>query len=182
MKSIFGTENKYSVIYADPPWSYKHNPPRSNSAKHYKTMTMDEIRSLPVSDLAEQDCVLFMWATYPMIQEALETINSWGFTYKTIAFQWIKKNKKSDSYFFGMGHWTRGNTECCLLAVRGKPKRISGGVSQLIVSAIGKHSEKPSEARDKIVKLMGDVSRIELFARQTCDGWSSWGNEIGDKK
>ena len=140
-------------------------------------MTVEEIAELPINKITSDDCVLFMWATYPKIKEALELIEKWGFTYKSIAFQWIKQNKSGNGYFFGLGRWTRGNTECCLIATKGKPKRINNSVSQLIVSPIQAHSKKPSETRDRIVQLLGDLPRIELFARQTADGWDCWGNE-----
>ena len=115
-----------------------------------------------------------------MLQEAIQVIKGWGFQYKTIAFQWVKKNKKSDSYFFGLGIWTRGNTECCLLAVKGKPKRVSNKVSQLIIEPIREHSRKPDTVRNRIEELMGDIPRIELFARQAADGWDCWGLEAPD--
>lgn len=122
-----------------------------------------------------------MWATYPMMKEALKVIEAWGFTYKSIAFQWVKQNRSGKGYFFGLGRWTRGNTEPCLLAVKGKPKRISASVGQLVFSPLRRHSQKPDEVRDRIVELMGDLPRIELFARETAPGWDSWGNEVPHK-
>ena len=107
-----------------------------------------------------------MWATYPKMQEALDLIEAWGFKYKSIAFQWIKQNRSGNGYFFGLGRWTRGNTEPCLIAIKGKPKRISAGVGQLVFSPLRRHSQKPAEVREKIVELMGDLPRIELFARE----------------
>ena len=121
---------------------------------------------------------MFLWATFPKLPEALETIKAWGFKYKTVAFLWIKKNKVSDGFYFGLGHWTRGNAEICLLAVKGKPKRVSPKVFQLIFSPIQKHSQKPAEARERIVELMGELPRIELFAREKPEGWEVWGNEV----
>ena len=118
-----------------------------------------------------------MWATYPKMQEALDLIEAWGFKYKSIAFQWIKQNRSGNGYFFGLGRWTRGNTEPCLIAIKGKPKRISAGVGQLVFSPLRRHSQKPAEVRDKIVELMGDLPRIELFAREAAPGWDVWGNE-----
>lgn len=105
-------------------------------------------------------------------------IDAWGFVYKTIAFAWVKENKKSGGLFWGLGNWTRSNVEVCLLATKGKPKRINAGVHSVVMSPIGRHSEKPSEVRDRIVKLCGDVPRIELFARQEAEGWDCWGNEV----
>lgn len=169
---------KYKIIYADPPWSYKDSGCIGAAAKQYNTMTMEELKKLPVKDIADNNCVLFMWATYPKIQEALELIKAWGFTYKSIGFKWVKTYKNGKDFFFGLGRWTRGNTEPCLIAVKGKPKRISASVGQLIVSPVRKHSTKPAETRDKIIKLLGDLPRVELFARQKVDGWDSWGNEV----
>lgn len=169
---------KYSVIYADPPWKYEQRTLSGAAEKHYTTMSLDELKQLPVSELAEKDCALFLWATFPQLREALDLISAWGFTYKTVAFVWLKKNKVADSWFYGLGFWTRGNAEICLLATKGKPKRRSPAVHQFIISPIERHSKKPDEARDKIVQLMGDVPRIELFARQSPEGWDVWGNEV----
>ena len=112
-----------------------------------------------------------MWATFPQLPEALRLINAWGFQYKSVAFVWLKKNRKSESWFYGLGFWTRGNAEVCLLATRGHPKRQAANVHQFIIAPIQEHSRKPDEARDKIVALMGDVPRVELFARQSPPGW-----------
>lgn len=169
---------RYGVIYADPPWRYSDKGCSGNAAGHYHTMRTTDICELPVEDIADENCVLFMWATYPMMKDALKVIEAWGFTYKSIAFQWVKQNRGGNGYFFGLGRWTRGNTEPCLLAVKGKPKRVSASVSQLIISPLRKHSQKPDETRDRIVKLLGDVPRIELFARERAPGWDAWGEEV----
>ena len=172
---------KYSIIYADPPWKYKVYSPKGlgrSAESHYPTMDTVAICSLPVQELAEKDCALFLWVTLPCLLDGLSVLKAWGFTYKTIAFVWVKQNRKSDSLFWGMGHWTRSNCEFCILATKGHPKRVSAGVHQVIMSHIEEHSKKPQEARDRIVLLMGDVSRIELFARQKTDGWDVWGNEV----
>lgn len=108
----------------------------------------------------------------------MQIIKEWGFTYKSVAFVWLKKNKKADSWFYGLGFWTRGNAEICLLATRGHPRRQAADIHQLIISPIEAHSKKPNEAREKIVDLMGDLPRVELFARQTTAGWDVWGNEV----
>ena len=118
-----------------------------------------------------------MWATFPMLREALDVIEAWGFTYKSIAFNWVKQNKSGVGLFMGLGNWTRSNSEICLLAVKGKPKRVSAGVHSVILSPIQQHSRKPAEARDRIVELMGDLPRIELFAREAAPGWDAWGDE-----
>ncbi|WP_289394695.1 MT-A70 family methyltransferase [Mannheimia haemolytica] len=114
-----------------------------------------------------------------MLPEGLKLIEAWGFNYKTIGFQWVKTNKKNkNSFFFGLGRWTRGNTECCLIATKGKPSRVSNKVSQLIIEPIQHHSKKPDIVREKIVELMGDLPRIELFARNKTQGWDVWGDEV----
>lgn len=141
-------------------------------------MSIDELCALPVERLAGKDCLLFLWATFPMLPEALRLIGAWGFTFKTVAFVWLKQNRKSPTWFYGLGFWTRGNAEICLLAKRGKPKRRSAGVHQFIISPIEEHSKKPDAAREKIIELAGDLSRVELFARQKTPGWDVWGNEV----
>lgn len=113
-----------------------------------------------------------------MLPDAFRVMAAWGFSYKTAAFVWVKTNKLADTDFFGMGNWTRANAEVCLLGVKGKPKRISAAIRQVVRRPIMGHSEKPPEVRERIVELMGDLPRIELFARQVTDGWAVWGNEI----
>jgi len=172
---------KYNVILADPPWSFRawSNKGMGRSAEqHYPTMRLEDIKALPVSDLAAEDCVLFLWATFPMLKEALEVAEAWGFVYKTVAFTWVKENRKSPGLFWGLGYWTRANAEVCLLATRGSPKRQSAAVHQVILSPVERHSKKPDEVRERIVTLMGDVPRVELFARQQTPGWDVWGNEV----
>lgn len=169
---------KFTVIYADPPWRYEQKNVHGSAEHHYPTMGIEEICSLPVKNLAAKDCVLFLWATFPQLPEAFKVIEAWGFSYRSVAFVWVKRNKRSYSWFYGLGYWTRGNAEICLLAVKGHPKRKSASVHQLIVSPIDQHSKKPDEARKKIVELMGDVPRLELFAREAKPGWAVWGNEV----
>ena len=141
-------------------------------------MSIDELCALPVETLAEKDCLLFLWATFPQLPETLRLIQAWGFTFKTVAFVWLKLNKKSPTWFYGLGYWTRGNAEICLLAKRGTPKRRSAGVHQFIISPVEEHSKKPDVTRDKIIELAGDLTRVELFARQKTPGWDVWGNEV----
>ncbi|ANU50484.1 DNA methyltransferase [Enterocloster clostridioformis] len=169
---------KYPIIYADPPWQYQRNKVQGAAENHYPTMTIDELCALPVADLAAPDSALFLWATFPQLPEALRLIEAWGFQYKSVAFVWLKKNKKADSWFYGLGFWTRGNAEICLLATRGHPRRQAVNVHQFIISPVEAHSKKPDEAREKIVALMGDLPRVELFARQSPPGWEVWGNEV----
>lgn len=169
---------KYNIIYADPPWQYRPKNGQSVAENHYRTMSLRDICDLPINIITHKDSVLFLWATFSILQEALKVITAWGFTFKTVAFVWVKQNKSGNGFFFGLGYWTRSNAEICLLAVKGRPKRISKEVHQLIVSPVEGHSKKPDIARDKIVELMGDLPRIELFARQSSVGWDVWGNEV----
>ncbi|MCI9640294.1 MT-A70 family methyltransferase [Anaerovoracaceae bacterium 41-7] len=169
---------KYQVIYADPPWQYQRNTASGAAEKHYPTMKTCDLCRLPVNELADKNCTLFMWTTFPMIPDALELVNAWGFLYKTVAFVWVKRNRKSEGWFWGLGGWTRSNAEICLLATKGKPKRISASVHQIIDSPVEAHSKKPELAREKIIELLGEVPRVELFARQRPKGWDAWGNEI----
>jgi N6-adenosine-specific RNA methylase IME4 len=174
----------YSIILADPPWAYSDKGCNGAAAKHYSTMSPAQLCALPVRRLAATDSVLFLWATWPLLPTALEVMSEWGFTYKTLAFCWVKQRGPKE--FFGMGRWTRGNTEVCLLGVRGKPKAISGSVRQVVFSEeeqtlaapVMRHSAKPHEARERIVQLMGDLPRIELFARERVPGWDCFGNEV----
>lgn len=175
---IFNTENKYQIIYADPPWNYADSGCAGACERHYSTMHIDDIGALPIKELTAENAVLFLWATYPKMEEALKLIKAWGFTYKSIAFQWVKLNKAvqvnnpqittiqdllKSSCFFGLGRWTRGNTECCLLAVKGKPKRASASVGQLIFAPLTRHSAKPPETREKILQLMGGVQELNYL-------------------
>ena len=171
-------ERRYQVIYADPPWGYRNRGTRGAAGRHYQTMELEEIKALPVQEIAAGDCALFLWATFPCLPEALEVIGAWGFTYKSAAFVWAKRNPKSPGWFWGLGNWTRSNPEVCLLAVRGRPKRVSAAVHSLIEAPVGRHSAKPEEARRRIVELMGDVPRVELFARAQAEGWDVWGDEV----
>lgn len=180
---IFNTNKKYNIIYADPPWKFKVWSKKTglnrSADRHYPTMNKTAIQNLPIQNLCEKDAVLFLWITAPCLLEGIELIDKWGFTYKTIGFNWVKKNKRSDSLFWGMGYYTRANTELCILATKGKPlKRMSKSVHQVIMTPVEEHSKKPAETRDRIVQLFGDIPRIELFARQEADGWDCWGNEV----
>jgi len=137
-----------------------------------------DICALPVKDIAADNSILFLWATFPKIPDALEVIKAWGFQYKTVGFVWVKQNKKALSLFWGMGMWTRSNAEMCLIAVRGKPQRIDCGVHQVVISPVEAHSKKPDEIRTRILQLVGDLPKVELFARQAPPGWEVWGNQV----
>ena len=179
-------DKKYSIIYADPPWKYTvfgDKPPaaRGREEDYYEVMDLLDLAALPVKDISADDAVIFMWATFPAMQTAMKLMKAWGFHYRTVGFVWVKKNKKNlESNFWGMGGWTRSNAEVCLIGTRGNIKRVSKSVHQVIEAPIGEHSVKPAETRDRIVELMGDIPRIELFARQKTEGWSVWGNEIAN--
>lgn len=175
---------KYKVIYADPPWHYRVYSQKGegrSAENHYHTMKIEDIRSLPVETIADDDCILFLWVTFPCLLEGISVMESWGFTYKTCGFNWVKRNKKSDSFFLGLGFWTRSNSEICLLGTKGRPKRVSKAVAQVCDARIMEHSKKPDEIRDRIVELCGDVPRIELFARERYEGWDCLGDAIDGK-
>lgn len=182
---IFNTDKKYNIIYADPPWQYKdkmkmrgvHGMIRG-AESFYNTMSLEDIKRLPIADISEQNAILFMWITMPLLDKAIETMEAWGFKYKTCGFCWIKRTKNGKIHL-GMGHYTRGNAELCLIGIRNrKPQFRTRSLSQVVESEIRKHSQKPDEVRAKIVELCGDLPRIELFARQYADGWDCWGNEV----
>lgn len=178
---------KYNIIYADPPWK----PTESGTGvrgtadlkKRYQgVMSIEEICALPVKDICEDICILFLWVTFPRLQEGMKTIEAWGFQYYGLGFDWIKTNLKSGTPFWGMGYYTRQNSEICLIGVKkDKNKRIKPQVKNILSvvhSPRREHSQKPDEIRDYIVKICGDLPRIELFARQKVEGWDAWGNEI----
>ena len=185
---------KYNIIYADPPWTYRvwsgKGKEKKSAENHYNCMTIEDIKKIPIHTIAEKNCILFIWVTMPNLVEGIETIKSWGFEYKTCGFVWVKTNKNFnvnqtsflpiDSFntFWGLGHWTRANSEICLIATKGKIERKSKSVHQLIYDPVREHSRKPDCTRNKIVELVGNLPRIELFARQKTPGWDCWGNEV----
>ena len=180
---------KYQIIYADPPWGHndKMETHSFSQLNHYKTMTTNEISSLDVASLSDKDCVLFLWAVSPMLEDALKVMERWGFQYKTIAFCWSKIESQG-AWVHNLGRWTMGNVELCLLGVKGHPKRIIKNIKQLVVALRAGHSKKPDIVRKRIVELMGNLPRIELFARDDgnkdmfnynrLEGWDCWGNEV----
>lgn len=177
----------FGAIYADPPWSFrvwsKDTGSGRSAESHYSTMTMDEIAALPVADLAAPDCVLFMWACWPSLPDALRIIEAWGFDYKTCGFDWMKAHAGQIEMFrddadvqVGMGYWTRANSEPCLLAVRGKPKRRNADVRMGIIEPRRQHSRKPDCVPGRIERLV-EGPYLEMFARTKRPGWSVWGNQ-----
>lgn len=180
---------KYGVVYADPPWRFEtwnqDNTYPGTRAPTYPTMKLREMTALPVSAIAADDSVLFMWVSWPLLTDALALIEAWGFKYKTCAFSWIKAHAGQVEMFrddvdvqVGTGFWTRANSEVCLLATCGKPKRLDAGVRQAIVEPRRQHSRKPTCVYDRIERLVAGPY-CELFARTTRPGWDSWGNEVG---
>lgn len=176
-------DKKYKIIYADPPTSYDSGvSPRRGiwglAQYHYNTMTNEDIKKLPVSQIADKDSILFLWATFPNIQLSLDILKAWGFQYKTVAFVWEKLSKTNNTLKkYGLGWYTRSNCEIVLIGRKGKFDRKSAAVQQVIRSTIGEHSQKPDEVRKRILKLCGDLPRIELFARTKVHGWDTWGND-----
>jgi N6-adenosine-specific RNA methylase IME4 len=173
-------KNKYDVLYLDPPWRYNDKAHAGKRGVEYKYQVMsdDEIAALPIGDLAKENCCLFLWTTCPKLDVALSVISDWGFTYKTVAFMWVKTTKHG-KLFWGMGNWSRANGELCLLATKGKPKRVAKNVHQIVMAQRREHSRKPDEVRDRIVALCGkDSKRLELFARDPVpEDWDVWGDQ-----
>ncbi|HYH03218.1 MAG TPA: MT-A70 family methyltransferase [Bacillota bacterium] len=174
---------KYDIIYADPPWSFNNKNTggnfKSGADFHYPTMCLADLKNLPIKDIAADNSILLMWWVASQPKEAIELVEAWGFKIKTMsAFNWVKLTAKQKPYF-GMGFWTRAGSELCLLAVKGKPKRVNASVRSVVFAENEKHSRKPNVFREEIVKLMGeDKTKVELFARETFDGWDCWGNEV----
>lgn len=175
-------DKKYNVIYTDIPIAYNVHVDDNNGTRNanhfYPTMTADELKALPVSSIADKNCTLFFWISGPTFPEGEEIIKAWGFDYKTVAFVWVK-TYGSGKIWLGMGHSTRAACEYVLLATRGKGlERKDKSIKQVVMSPVEEHSKKPDEVRRRIVKLYGDIPRIELFARQKAYGWDAWGNEV----
>ncbi|MEM9149117.1 MAG: MT-A70 family methyltransferase [Cyanobacteria bacterium P01_F01_bin.3] len=173
----------YNLIYADPAWQYRDKAQSGKRGAEFKydCLPLEALMQLPVVNIAADDCLLAMWWVAPMPMEALRLVEAWGFEFKTMkGFTWRKVTVNGKDHF-GMGSYTRANSEDCLFAVKGKPERKSAAVRQLISAQVREHSRKPDEARDALVELMGDVPRIELFARQHALGWDVWGNEAPEQ-
>lgn len=190
MNLLDGLPSKYfGAILADPPWHFEvwsrdTGSGRSPSA-HYQTQSTDDLCALPIADLAAPDCVLFMWACWPIIHDAFRLIEQWGFKYKTCAFDWMKADNTQPHFFqeevaaqVGMGYWTRANTEPCLLATRGKPKRLNADVRQGIIAPRRQHSRKPDCVHGRVERLVAGPY-LELFGRQDRPGWTVRGDEVG---
>lgn len=173
---------KYKLILCDPPWQYrdKANSGKRGASHKYPVMNINDICRLPVWNIADPgSCLLAMWWVPTQPLEALKVLDVWGFRLMTMkGFTWHKTNKLKGNSAIGMGHMTRANSEDCLFAVRGRlPERINAGICQHITAPREEHSKKPDVFRDRLVELLGDIPRIELFARQHTEGWHTWGNE-----
>lgn len=176
---------RFGCILADPPWAYKSKEPpvRTETARamgdrklcwagaYYNTMEVEEIAALPVRQLADENAVLFLWATVPLMPEAFTVMKAWGWKYKTM-LTWEKENG------CGMGYWFRGVTEHLLLGVRGDVKAFRSPVKNLIRNKVGRHSAKPQQAHDIIESVTQGMNRVELFARLHRPGWTAWGNQV----
>lgn len=160
----------FDIILADPPWRYNSNTGIEGLAEnHYAVMETDRIKSLPVSRWSNPNCALFLWTTCPKINEAIEVVSAWGFTYKTVAFTWIKM--KNGKPFFGLGNYTRSCTELCLLGIKGRMIRIRKDIPQIVMTELQEHSRKPDIVRERIEYLFGECKRLELFGRYERSGW-----------
>ena len=175
-------KKKYKIIYADPPYYFKTYSKKGESrsaTKHYDCMGFDDICNMPVSNIADMDCVLFMWVTDSHLQEGLKVIKSWGFNYKTIGFTWVK-HYASGSTCYNFSPYLLKSTEICLIGMKGKLVNIKerNDIKGLVADIRTKHSKKPEEVRKRIEQMCKDLPRIELFARHKTDGWDVWGNEV----
>ncbi|MDC9599015.1 MT-A70 family methyltransferase, partial [Xenorhabdus sp. XENO-2] len=196
-------EQKYSLILADPPWQYNNAASNGAANNHYTTTDFYSLTRLPIEQIAAKNSVLAMWYTGNFTLEAIKLAEAWRFTVKTMKlFTWVKLNKLAmdridkaiqegsllDSWDFmellntetrmNGGNYTRSNSEDMLIAVRGNGlPRQSASVKQIIYSCLGEHSQKPREAHYRLKQLYGNLPRIELFARETVEGWDLWGNE-----
>jgi len=181
---------RYGAILADPPWHFQTwagarksgaGVPCRASKPAYNTMIDDDIKALPVGDLAAPNCVLFIWTCWPVLERTFPILDAWGFTYKTCAFSWMKGDPYrlwADEFTprMGLGYWTRANTEPCLLATRGKPKRIAADIRQGIIDQPREHSRKPDGIHERIERLVSGPY-CELFSRQRRKNWDCWGNQ-----
>lgn len=182
LEKLIAEGKKFPVILADPPWQFATYSSRGKAKapeKHYHTMSLENIKKLPVAEVAEKDCVLYLWVYNPMIPQGLEVMKAWGFEFVTLGFTW-RKVEKSGKDKFGLGYYTRQSTEICLIGKRGKPGRPkSKSVRQIINDVARAHSQKPDCIYDRI-EAMYDGPYLELFARnEPRTGWTKLGDEVG---
>ena len=182
-------DRHFKVLYPDPPWlqkSWSAKGDGRSACRHYPVMKLKDLHALgrEIQRICSRDCHLFLWATGAHLMQAGALMESWGFEYSSIAFTWVKMNKRAPalfwdaaSFFIGMGHTTRKGTEVCLLGRRGRPRRLSRSVREVIFAPVGRHSAKPIETYDRIEQYAAGPM-LELFARKTRAGWSAIGNEL----
>ena len=188
METLFPTlpSDQYAIIYADPPWDYKGqlqhagegSQDTGGAVNHYPTVVLDDLKKLNVTSICARDCLLFMWATNPHLDQAIELGKAWGFAWATVAFVW-------DKVRVNPGFYTMSQCELCLVFKRGKipAPRGARNVRQLVTSKRGSHSQKPDEVRLRIEKMFPTLRKIELFARErnelqlVDDQWAKWGFE-----
>lgn len=173
---------KYNIIYADPPWrNPKSGTKARNNEKHYPSMSTEEICGLPVQSISATKSILFLWACFPCLVDALKVIKAWGFEYYGLGFDWCKV-KSDGKPKIGCGYYTRQNNEVCLIGVKksmqSRIKPIKRNIGCSVLDMPREHSRKPDIIRNQIVEICGDIPRIELFARQQISGWDCWGNEL----
>lgn len=176
--------SKYQIIYADPPWHYNSRSNQDNDRgysdlKPYTTLKQNELENLPIKNITNDDAACFMWVTDSHLKEGIKLIEAWGFKYKTIAFIWIK-HYKSGVRCVNFAPWTLKSAEICILGIKGRMKqcKITNKIYQVVDALRTTHSRKPAEVRKRIDEMFGDLPRIELFAREKTEGWTSIGDGI----
>jgi N6-adenosine-specific RNA methylase IME4 len=184
LHTLIASGYRAGVIAVDPPWPFTAYSDRSNSIAPYDTMELEEIKALPIGQLAAPDCALFLWCIWPNLPMWMPVLEAWGFTFSGLGFDWVKATKRAkvveldgNGLHWGTGYGTRANSEPCLLARRGLPLRLDGGVHSVIMTPVGKHSVKPDEAYARMERLYPGPY-LELFARRLRPGWTCWGDEI----
>ncbi len=177
----------YDVVLMDPPWEYSNSKPGDMGAaiNHYPTMTDQELRDLDVAALLSRQSVVFMWATAPRLDFAIDLLRHWGLAYRGVAFVWVKTRKDGVTPIGAQGvrpSIVKPTTEYVLAASvvkKGRPRPLADeSVPHVVLAAKTGHSRKPDEVHRRIERLYPDASKIELFARREMDGWTVWGNEV----
>ncbi len=175
---------KYKLIYADCPWQFTNKKTggsmKSGADAQYPTMTIDQLKNMDIESITDKDCVLVMWWVGSMTQEAIDLVNAWGFTIKNMnGFVWNKLTKLHKP-FFGMGFYTRAGSESAIIATKGEGAKLIQDHSVRAVGSypVAAHSAKPHGFRERCVQLVGDVPRLEMFARKRYSGWDRFGNEV----
>ncbi len=189
---VGGPAERYDLIYMDPPWEFENYSEKGedrNANRWYDTMSLAQLKLLPVADLASENCMASCWMTFPRLIDGLELMRHYGFRYVTVGHVWIKMNKLVGirsvidifrDIFMGPGYWTRSNAEILVLASKGSPKRLSKSVRQVVLHPVGEHSEKPLLFRRNLERLIAAERRVELFSRREPEkGWDVWGNQVG---